>query len=991
MADKKITQLPSLTFISGSTTGYYAGEVVLPIVHNSTTVKIEASSFARYATQWSATTASNTFIGNQTVNGNVVITGKLTAQELFTEITSASIIFESGSTLFGNTADDTHTFTGTINVNGKVVGNAPLDFTSQSLNVQTGSQELINLRISSVTGSMNTQSSSQDSVNYRNSTVSSSLNFATSSLNFASGALNIATGSYNRFYDMTSSVHFTTQSLNVQTGSQESINVRISSTTGSINTTTSSFDSVFLGISSVTGSINTQSSSQDLVNFRNSTFTSSLNFATSSLNSFTGSIISQTNTIATFTSSVNFATSSLNTQTGSQDLVNLRISSTTGSINNTTSSFDSVFLRISSVTGSMNTQSSSQDLVNYQNSIVTSSFRNEIGGIEAYTASLKSAIVVNGTNVRIIGELTASRIYTEFITSSVLFVTGSNIIGDQLTDKHEFTGSVNINNALYVNGQLFVNGQAIGLGELNAFTGSQIGKDFTLSVVTSSIDAHILKQATQTGSQDLVNLSISTYTGSQNLINSSVDVHILKQATQTGSQDLVNLGISSVTGSLIGITNGLMAFTAALDSTYATDAQLYQLYQATQSLELHSGSMIGITNALMAFTAALDSTYATDAQLYQLYAETASIKAEIGGIEAYTASLKGAAIVSSSQQITNYYKFAETASANIFYGTQTISGSLIVSSSAIFSTGSVGIGRRPEFTLDVDGDIAINRFNKLQFTGGTVGDRARSYLAGDGNNNIFVYGPSSNLITTFAYTGTVGIGPLNITPDTKLHISGSDGIKIQAGGNADIPGLTIINHTNQYGWAKFGGGLQGNGNGYATISNWDGASVSEKVRVSGDGYLRLAGGGIQFNGDTAAANSLNDYEEGIIAATVTCSTSGTVTLDSGYNSLAYVKVGSIVHLTGLLSVTSVSSPVGAFSVPLPFTVANLADAAGTSAASVHVDGTDTANSSDFCGIVNETETALRVYLGSGTTLASTSAQQLKTGSSIYISVTYRTS
>jgi len=102
MADKKITQLPSLSFISGSTTGYYAGEVVLPIVHNSTTVKIEAQKFALYATQWSATTASNTFIGNQTVNGNVVITGKLTAQEMHTELTSASIIFESGSSLFGN-------------------------------------------------------------------------------------------------------------------------------------------------------------------------------------------------------------------------------------------------------------------------------------------------------------------------------------------------------------------------------------------------------------------------------------------------------------------------------------------------------------------------------------------------------------------------------------------------------------------------------------------------------------------------------------------------------------------------------------------------------------------------------------------------------------------------------------------------------------------------------------------------------------------------
>jgi hypothetical protein len=49
---------------------------------------------------------------------------------------------------------------------------------------------------------------------------------------------------------------------------------------------------------------------------------------------------------------------------------------------------------------------------------------------------------------------------------------------------------------------------------------------------------------------------------------------------------------------------------------------------------------------------------------------------------ALTASMKGQAIVSSSTQITNYYKFAETASANTFYGDQTITGSLAINDSA---------------------------------------------------------------------------------------------------------------------------------------------------------------------------------------------------------------------------------------------------------------------------------------------------------------------
>lgn len=52
--------------------------------------------------------------------------------------------------------------------------------------------------------------------------------------------------------------------------------------------------------------------------------------------------------------------------------------------------------------------------------------------------------------------------------------------------------------------------------------------------------------------------------------------------------------------------------------------------------------------------------------------------------------------------------------------------------------GNIGIGStNPEFKLDVaGGDIALSRFQKLQFTGGTVGDRNRAYIGGNGNNDL---------------------------------------------------------------------------------------------------------------------------------------------------------------------------------------------------------------------------------------------------------------
>tara|TARA_Y100000385_G_scaffold290158_1_gene362135 strand:+ start:369 stop:2057 length:1689 start_codon:yes stop_codon:yes gene_type:complete len=56
--------------------------------------------------------------GDLTVQGDTTITGTLTANEFHTTFTSASIILASGSTRFGDTLDDTHEFTGSVDVTG---------------------------------------------------------------------------------------------------------------------------------------------------------------------------------------------------------------------------------------------------------------------------------------------------------------------------------------------------------------------------------------------------------------------------------------------------------------------------------------------------------------------------------------------------------------------------------------------------------------------------------------------------------------------------------------------------------------------------------------------------------------------------------------------------------------------------------------------------------------------------------------------------------
>jgi hypothetical protein len=815
MATKKISELPLILTLSGSQVD---GGSVLPVVVGGTTNQISVENFSRFATAYSATTSSNNFLGTQNITGNVSITGvetvtgtlnvvgggsvsgdfsiggKLTVQELHTELTSASILFESGSTILGNTADDTHTVTGTILLNGQALGTGQLNAYTGSLLSQTTLLSTFTTSINLATASLNLQTGSQDLVNRR--------------------------------------ISSTTGSINTTTSSFDSVFLRISSTTGSINTTTSSFNSVFLGISSVTGAMNTQSSSQNLVNLAISTYTGSQNIINSSVDSH---ILKQAS------------------QTGSQDLVNLGISSVTGSLigitnglmaftaalDNTyatdaqlyqlyqatasiqafTSSQDSRNFTISQITSSIDAhilkqaiQTGSQDLVNLGISTFTGSIRSEIGGIEAYTASLKGATIVSsstqiftgydyeihvsqvdgndttgngdlltpvatitkalqivtanfgvtdrrtiilhpgtytenptisiantyifalgllGANTVIAGTLTinaACRVsgikmtnlvvnttspvyinnttvdtqmtvtntgYLEttgcsfqcpsgvtvsgaapgvvfnsttlwglvvsnasaivivrnspqvlvatvtagnlalsntllfsstptgnaITTSAGTVVTLSNLnildntglavarvslsgfysIIDVVYDKPNSTlvalsgtgGPLNaIDYFQYINADKFVTQGGTGYqflkgdgsldstmpaslqqttASLNLQTGSQNTVNFNISIVTSSIDAHILKQAIQTGSQDLVNLGISTYTGSQNVINTSIDAHILKQAIQTGSQDLVNLGISTFTGSLRSEVNLIEAYTSSLKNAFTID------------------------------------------------------------------------------------------------------------------------------------------------------------------------------------------------------------------------------------------------------------------------------------------------------------------------------------------------------------------------------------------------------------------------------------
>jgi hypothetical protein len=78
--------------------------------------------------------------------------------------------------------------------------------------------------------------------------------------------------------------------------------------------------------------------------------------------------------------------------------------------------------------------------------------------------------------------------------------------------------------------------------------------------------------------------------------------------------------------------------------------------------------------------------------------------------------------------------------------------------------------------------------------------------------------------------------------------------------------------------------------------------------------VRLAGAGITFNGDTAAANELDDYEEGTWTPIDSSGAGLTFTSTAG----SYTKIGNLCYVSGALTFPSTADASSAIIGGLPF-------------------------------------------------------------------------
>jgi len=115
--------------------------------------------------------------------------------------------------------------------------------------------------------------------------------------------------------------------------------------------------------------------------------------------------------------------------------------------------------------------------------------------------------------------------------------------------------------------------------------------------------------------------------------------------------------------------------------------------------------------------------------------------------------------------------------------------------------------------------------------------------------------------------------------------------------------------------------IEGDANRPIVITSYNSGGI--KMGVSGANKVAINSYGIVFNGDTAAANALDDYEEGTWTPYFHCTNSSqTVAYSNTAHHGHYTKIGNLVFVTFRMYWTS-KSGTGPFSVGnLPFTSAN---------------------------------------------------------------------
>ena len=306
------------------------------------------------------------------------------------------------------------------------------------------------------------------------------------------------------------------------------------------------------------------------------------------------------------------------------------------------------------------------------------------------------------------------------------------------------------------------------------------------------------------------------------------------------------------------------------------------------------------------------------------------------------------------------------------------------------STARVGVATSsPSYPLTIVGDTGLEGNESYLYFHSTysIGNNARARMRAVGAGGGSGYGGDLRIDTratnnawnadavTINYAGNVGIG--TSAPAQKLSVVGgsiftsrtdsSENIIISDGTvNSSIQQVTHLYLNSGGNSATFG-------------------DVVFRTKNSFTEMARFTQNGLCFNGDTAAANALDDYEEGTWTMGVAFG-GASVGVTTSSNTGTYTKIGRQVTVNGLILLTSKGSSTGSATITgLPFSIAN--NNANYSALSLRIDKITFVNQFQAYGDINTTSISLEEITILGVRTALTDAD-FANDSSIIVSFTY---
>ena len=253
----------------------------------------------------------------------------------------------------------------------------------------------------------------------------------------------------------------------------------------------------------------------------------------------------------------------------------------------------------------------------------------------------------------------------------------------------------------------------------------------------------------------------------------------------------------------------------------------------------------------------------------------------------------------------------------------------IVERMRITSAGDVGIGTTsPNAKLDVAGNakfagdgtytLLLNRQTGVPTIKGAATTAAHLIIdSASGSDAVFLQNYNSGNVYMVTGGGKVGVG--TTSPSAKLHVEGSVNGEVavrihnasaESGATA---ALTIDATGNNFAIRHYPDADTANANKTKFVTTAGGGHFT--FETGGAEKIRVSSNGLTFNGDTAAANALNDYEEGTYTP-IAISSSGTPS--HVYNEGYYTKIGRQVFGGGIIGINNSASLGGNITVTLPF-------------------------------------------------------------------------